>query len=101
MKCYANYIAHRFQCPKHRNRISLLNYLHRTSWLILIYYVRSNKPSFRSISFFLVGETAGKAPAGVIKREDINVNMDQLRGKATSTNSVIHDTRMVSIEFPH
>jgi hypothetical protein len=44
---------------------------------------------------FLVGEAAGKAPAGVIKREDINLNMDQLRGKANTATSAIHDTRMV------
>jgi hypothetical protein len=46
-------------------------------------------------SYFLVGEAAGKAPAGVIKREDVNVNMDQLRGRANTANSAIHDTRMV------
>src|SRR5690349_6642889 len=44
---------------------------------------------------FTVGEAAGKAPAGVIKKEEINVNMNQLRGKADSATSAIHDTRMV------
>ncbi len=48
---------------------------------------------------FLVGEAAGKAPAGVIKREDVNVNMDQLRSKANTANSVIHDTRMVKTKY--
>ncbi|CAF3541913.1 unnamed protein product [Rotaria sordida] len=46
----------------------------------------------------LFGETAGKAPAGIIKKEDVNVNMNQLRGTAESTNSVIHDTRMKLLE---
>ncbi|CAF1945267.1 unnamed protein product [Rotaria magnacalcarata] len=46
----------------------------------------------------LFGETAGKAPAGVIKKEDVSVNMNQLRGTAESTNSAIHDTRMKLIE---
>ena len=45
--------------------------------------------------YFLVGEAAGKAPAGVIKREDVNVNMDQLRGRTNTANNAIHDTRMV------
>ena len=49
------------------------------------------------IVFRLVGEAAGKAPAGVIIREDANVNMDLLRGKANAANSAIHDTRMVRI----
>jgi hypothetical protein len=44
---------------------------------------------------FLVGEAAGKAPAGVIKKEDVNVNINQLRGKSDSASSAIHDTRMV------
>jgi hypothetical protein len=47
--------------------------------------------------YFSVGEAAGKAPAGVIKREDVNVNMDQLRGRANTANSAIHDTKMVEI----
>ncbi len=55
------------------------------------------KPFFSYEIFFLVGEAAGKAPAGVIKKEDVNVNMDQLRGKASTANSAIHDTRMVRI----
>ena len=104
MKCYANYIVHRSRCQKHRNRISSQNYLHLTLSLNPIYYVRSiSNDENLSFNLFvsLVGETAGKAPAGVIKREDINVNMDQLRGKANTTNSVVHDTRMVSIHFPH
>jgi syntaxin-binding protein 5 len=46
----------------------------------------------------LFGEAAGKAPAGVIKREDVNVNMDQLRGRANTANNAIHDTRMKLIE---
>jgi len=44
---------------------------------------------------FLVGEAAGKAPFGVIKKEDVNVNMNQMRGKVDSATSVVNDTRMV------
>ena len=43
--------------------------------------------------FPLVGEAAGKAPPGVAKKEEINMN--QLRGKADSANCVINETRMV------
>ena len=60
-------------------------------WTLLISMKRPS-PLSRS----LVGEAAGKAPLGVAKKEDINVNMNQLRGKADSANSVINDTRMVS-----
>ncbi len=45
---------------------------------------------------FLVGEAAGKAPFGVVKREDVNANMNQMRGKVDSATSVVNDTRMVS-----
>jgi hypothetical protein len=48
---------------------------------------------------FLVGEAAGKAPLGVIKKEDVNINMTQIRGKADSASSAIHDTRMVKMNF--
>lgn len=48
-----------------------------------------------SNSFVSVGEAAGKAPLGVAKREDVNVNINQLRGKTDSANSVINDTKMV------
>lgn len=67
--------------------------------LCKIYFQQKNLSFHLFIS--LVGESAGKAPAGVIKREDINVNMEQLRGKANTTNSVVHDTRMVSVHCPH
>jgi hypothetical protein len=71
--------------------------------LILINYVNKRKNSFFFFFFikfsFVVGEAAGKAPAGVIKKEDVNINMDQLRGKANTANSAIHDTRMVRIKF--
>ncbi len=46
---------------------------------------------------FLVGEAAGKAPFGVIKKEDVNVNMNQMRGKVDSATSVVNDTRMVRL----
>ncbi|CAF0752875.1 unnamed protein product [Adineta steineri] len=46
----------------------------------------------------LFGEAAGKAPAGVIKKEDVNVNMNQLRGNTDSASSAIHDTRMKLLE---
>lgn len=49
--------------------------------------------SLNNLWLSLVGEAAGKAPAGVAKREDINLN--QLRGKTDSANNVLHDTRMV------
>lgn len=95
-KCYANYIVHRYQCLKHQNRISLRNYLPQIQWSIPINYVNFFSFSeFYCFFLLLVGEAAGKAPAGVIKREDANVNMDQLRGKANSATSAIHDTRMV------
>lgn len=42
---------------------------------------------------FSVGEAAGKAPLGVAKKEDVNIN--QLRGKADSAMGVVSDTRMV------
>ena len=42
-------------------------------------------------SFDLVGEAAGKAPFGVAKKEDVNMNLNQLRGKADSANSVISE----------
>ena len=46
--------------------------------------------------FSLVGEAAGKAPFGVVKKEDVNVNMTQMRGKVDSVSGVVNDTRMVS-----
>ena len=51
----------------------------------------------KSKQFFpLVGEAAGKAPPGVAKKEDVNVNINQMRGKADSANSVVNKTRMVN-----
>lgn len=44
----------------------------------------------------LVGEAAGKAPFGIVKKEDVNVNMTQMRGKVDSVSGVVNDTRMVS-----
>ncbi len=44
----------------------------------------------------LVGEAAGKAPLGVVKKEDVNLNMNQMRGKAESASSVVNETRMVN-----
>ncbi|CAF1230907.1 unnamed protein product [Adineta steineri] len=46
----------------------------------------------------LFGDAAGKAPLGVVKKEDVNVNMNQLRGKADSAAGVINDTRMKLLE---
>lgn len=43
----------------------------------------------------LVGEAAGKAPFGVAKKEEVNMN--QLRGKVDSATGVVNDTRMVSL----
>jgi hypothetical protein len=48
-----------------------------------------------NILYFLVGEAAGKAPAGVIKKEEVNININQLRGSTNSASSAIHDARMV------
>ena len=47
--------------------------------------------------YFIVGEAAGKAPYGVVKKEDVNVNLNQMRGKADSATSVVNDTRMVNL----
>jgi hypothetical protein len=74
--------------------------------LIPINYVRLSElcslaRNILCLSRFLVGEAAGKAPLGVAKKEDVNVNMNQLRGKADSASSVINDTRMVSEERVH
>jgi len=44
----------------------------------------------------LFGEAAGKAPLGVAKKEDVNIN--QIRGKADSAMGVVSDTRMKLIE---
>ncbi|UJR25564.1 hypothetical protein I4U23_006909 [Adineta vaga] len=46
----------------------------------------------------LFGEAAGKAPAGVIQREHVNPNINQLRGNTDSAASTIHDTRMKLLE---
>ena len=45
---------------------------------------------------FAVGEAAGKAPFGIAKKEDVNLNMNQMRGKVDSATSAVNDTRMVS-----
>lgn len=45
--------------------------------------------------FHLVGEAAGKAPLGIAKKEDVNANMNQLRGKADSASGVVNETRLV------
>ena len=70
--------------------------------MILINYVRScffvSFPLQQKV-FFSVGEAAGKAPLGVAKREDVNVNINQLRGKADSVSGVVNDTRMVNFFF--
>jgi hypothetical protein len=46
----------------------------------------------------LFGEAAGKAPLGVVKKEDVNLNMNQMRGKAESASSVVNETRMKLLE---
>jgi syntaxin-binding protein 5 len=48
------------------------------------------------LNSYLVGEAAGKAPLGVVKKEDVNVNINQMRGKAESVGSVVSETRMVN-----
>jgi hypothetical protein len=64
-----------------------MNYV-RFFWKILI---KKNVLSF----FFSVGEAAGKAPLGIARKEDVNININQMRGKADSATSVVNDTRMV------
>jgi len=46
----------------------------------------------------LFGEVAGKAPLGVAKKEDVNVNMNQMRSKAESASGVVNETRMKLVE---
>ena len=45
---------------------------------------------------FLVGEVAGKAPYGIVQKEDVNMNMTRVRGTVDSSTDVISDTRNVS-----
>ena len=97
-KCYVNYTVHRFQCLKRPNKTSSRSYLQRITSLMLINYVNNCGGNLLWPSFdcsFLVGEAAGKAPLGVAKKEDVNMN--QLRGKAESATGVVSDTRMVNI----
>jgi len=49
------------------------------------------------VVFFSVGEAAGKAPLGIARKEDVNININQMRGKADSATSVVNDTRMVKV----
>ncbi len=46
--------------------------------------------------YLLVGEAAGKAPFGIAKKEDVNANINQMRGKVDSTTGVVNETRMVN-----
>lgn len=73
----------------------MLNFLLQIQILIPINYVRhiSSFPRVISHNLYLVGEAAGKAPLGVVKKEE--VNMSQLRGKADSASGVVNETRMV------
>ncbi len=64
--------------------------------LIPINYVRICFVRWIFKVLYLVGEAAGKAPLGVIKKEDINANINQMRGKADSATSVVNDTRNVN-----
>jgi hypothetical protein len=77
----------------------LLNYLLQMPWLIPINYVNiflwKITSSIYEYSLFIVGEAAGKALGGIIKKEDVNANINQLRGSTDSASSAIHDTRMV------
>ena len=45
---------------------------------------------------YLVGEAAGAAPAGIVKKEDVNMNINRMRNKADSANNVVNETRMVN-----
>lgn len=71
----------------------MLNSLLQIQILIPINYVRSISSHFYFHHLHLVGEAAGKAPLGVAKKEEVNIN--QLRGKADSASNVINETRMV------
>ncbi|CAF4065954.1 unnamed protein product [Rotaria sp. Silwood2] len=46
----------------------------------------------------LFGEAAGKAPFGIVKREDVNANMNRMRGTVDSVTNVVADTRNKLIE---
>ena len=63
--------------------------------MIPINYVRhiSSFLDVTSHHLHLVGEAAGKAPLGVVKKEEVNIS--QLRGKADSASGVVNETRMV------
>ena len=43
----------------------------------------------------LVGEVAGKAPLGIAKKEEVNIHLNQMRGKVDSATGVVSETRMV------
>ncbi|CAF4274334.1 unnamed protein product [Rotaria socialis] len=46
----------------------------------------------------LFGEAAGKAPYGVAKKEDVNANMNRMRGTVDSACGAVNDTRNKLIE---
>ncbi|CAF3849723.1 unnamed protein product [Rotaria magnacalcarata] len=46
----------------------------------------------------LFGEAAGKAPYGIAKKEDVNANMNRMRGTVDSACGVVNDTRNKLIE---
>ena len=48
-----------------------------------------------SLVVSLVGEVAGKAPLGIAKKEEVNVNLTHMRGKVDSATGVVSETRMV------
>ena len=43
-----------------------------------------------------VGAVAGTTLSGVVKKEDVNMNLNQLRAKADCESNVFQDTRQVS-----
>ncbi|CAM2716873.1 unnamed protein product [Rotaria socialis] len=49
-------------------------------------------------SFIKVGVAAGKAPYGVAKKDDANVNMNRMRDTVESARGVVNDTRNKLIE---
>ncbi|CAF3572963.1 unnamed protein product [Rotaria sordida] len=46
----------------------------------------------------LFGEAAGKAPFGIAKKEDVNANMNRMRGTVDSATNIVADTRNKLIE---